>query len=311
MKFLYFGSSTFSKIVLENIFSHGLSPSLVITKPDAPKGRGLKIYSTEVSNFAKKQNLNLLKPKNLKTKETLEKILHIKADYLIVADYGNLIPSVLLSAPKKMPLGVHPSLLPLYRGPAPIDRTLMAGEKITGVTIFKLNQKIDAGDIILQKKTKISDKEDCFTLQKKLANLGAQALIESLDKINKGSLSLIKQNEKNVTFANKLAKKDGKIDWSQPAKKIQNLIKATLGWPGAYTFYQNKTIKIIKSEALPEETNAPPAQIVAIDKKGIYVSTGEGTLKITHLKPEGKKEMSTWAFVCGYKIKETESFDTK
>ncbi len=307
-KFIYFGSSTFSKIVLENIIRAGYRPSLIITKPDTPKGRGLKMHPTEVSKFAQKNKIKAIKPQKLNEKELQDKLSGAETDYIVVADYGKIIPFFLLSLPKKLPLGIHPSLLPSYRGAAPIERSLMAGEKITGATIFKLNQSIDSGEIVLQNTLAVAPNDNYFTLQTKLAVLGAKSFIQSLKKIQVKQYKLVPQDENKATLAPKLTKKEGRINWNSPAEKIKNLIRATLNWPTAYTYYQDKIVKITEATAFFEKSEKVPSTIIKVDKSGIYVATSTGILKITKLKPAGKKEMSSWAFACGYKIKEDDFF---
>ncbi|MCF7872817.1 MAG: methionyl-tRNA formyltransferase [Candidatus Omnitrophica bacterium] len=307
-KIVYFGSSNFSKKILQALIEAKIKPVLVITKPDAPKGRGLKLYQTQVAKLSQDNKIKVIKPDNLGEARFLDKISKIKPNYLVVADYGKIIPNELLSVPKILPLGIHPSLLPLYRGPAPIERTLINGETITGVTIFKLDKGIDTGPMILQKKIKIDSNDTYFTLSKKLANLGTEALIEVFYQIKDNFPNMEKQDEKKATFASKLSKQDGKINWENNAEKIKNLIRATLNWPTAYTYYNNKILKITEAENLKDKNKQNPATITKVDKNGIYVATSSGVLKIKKVKPEGKNEMPAWSFVCGHRIKEGDKF---
>lgn len=308
IKIIYFGSSTFSKIVLETIYQSGVRPALTVTKPDTKKGRGLKLLPTQVSSFAQKYKLNLIKPENLTTGDFRQKINQINPDYLVVADYGKIIPEFLLQKPKKMPLGVHPSLLPNYRGASPITQSLMQGKKATGITIFSLNQEVDAGPIILQEKIKITPSDDYLSLRKKLACLGASVLLKSLIKIEKNQILPQPQDSCKVTYAPKLTKKDGLIDWLKPAETIENLVKAAINWPTAYTYRQGKTIKITRAKAICQPASLPPATVLETKKDGIYLATGKGILQIISLKPEGKKEMPAWNFVCGNKVAKGEIF---
>lgn len=307
-KIIYFGSSNFSKKILQALIEAKIKPVLVITKPDAPKGRGLKLYQTQVAKLSQDNKIKVIKPDNLGETKFLDEISKIKPNYLVVADYGKIIPNKLLLVPKILPLGIHPSLLPLYRGPAPIERTLINGEITTGVTIFKLDKGIDTGPMILQKKIKINSNDTYFTLSKKLANLGTEALIEVLYQIKDNFSNMEKQDEKKATFAPKLSKQDGKINWENSAEKIKNLIRATLNWPTAYTYYNNKILKITEAENLEDKNKQNPATITKVDKNGICVATSSGVLKIKKIKPEGKNEMSAWSFVCGHKIKEGDKF---
>ncbi|MCF7876814.1 MAG: methionyl-tRNA formyltransferase [Candidatus Omnitrophica bacterium] len=311
-KIIYFGSSNFSKIVLETLLEAKVRPLLVVTKPDAPKGRGLKLYQTQLAETAQNNNIELIKPDNLKKANFLDKISALNPDYLVVADYGKIIPTLLLSMPKTLPLGIHPSLLPLYRGPAPIERTLLEGRQLTGVTIFKLDKGIDTGPILLQKKIKVDANDTYFTLLKKLAVQGAETLIESLYQTKDAPANLKPQDDKKATFAPKLTKQTGKINWNNSAAEIKNLIRATLNWPAAYTYYKNKVLKITEADTAQDKNNLnykQPAIISKINKDGICVTTGSGILKIRKLKPEGKKEMPAWSFVCGHRVKEGDRFE--
>ncbi|MCF7887159.1 MAG: methionyl-tRNA formyltransferase [Candidatus Omnitrophica bacterium] len=307
-KIIYFGSSDFSKKILQTLIEAKIKPLLVITKPDAPKGRGLKLYPTQVAKLSEDNNIKVIKPDNLEDTNFLDKISKINPNYLVVADYGKIIPNSLLSIPIILSLGIHPSLLPLYRGPAPIERTLINGEKITGVTIFKLDKSIDTGPIALQKKIEVDTNDNYFTLSKKIAVLGTEALIEVLYQIKDNLLNLKSQDIKKATFAPKLSKQDGRINWKNNAEKIKNLIRATLNWPTAYTYYNNKILKITEAESLEDTNKQKPATITKIDKSGIYVAAGSRILKIKKVKPEGKKEMSAWSFVCGHRVKEGDFF---
>ena len=302
-KFVYFGSSEFSQVVLRELCSKGFMPSLIVSKPDKPKGRGMKLLPTEVSLLASERNIPFIKPESLNGKNIKNLLYEKDADFFIVADYGKIIPSSLLSIPKCLALCVHPSLLPRYRGPAPIEFAIINDEKETGVTIFKINEQVDAGDIILQSKTAIEDKDNFFSLSKKLADNGAAILIEAIGRINNSDYTLTPQNESLVVLTYKLHKTDGKISWNHSALSIRNLIRATSGWPSAYTFYKDLMIKILDADITREESNVIPGTVVAINKLGIYVSASDNLLKITRIKPQGKKEMSAWAFVCGYRLK--------
>lgn len=308
MKTIYLGSSEFSLIVLENIYSAGILPSLIISQPDRPKGRGLKVSSTKVSIFAVKKNIPVIKPYSFDEK-VLGKIRGEEADFFLVADYGKILPEFLLSLPKAMPLCVHPSLLPFYRGAAPIERTLINGEKETGVTIFRINKRVDSGDILLQKKIPVNKSDNIFSLKSKLAQEGAGLLVEALKKIEQGNYELIAQDEFKATGAPKLKKEDGCINWRGEAQSISNLVRATLGWPSAYTFYRQTLIKITEvSVDRDSVVLLPPSTIIKIDKQGIVVAAGKGAVRIKKVKPQGKKEMDAFAFVCGHRVKEGEKF---
>lgn len=303
MRFIYFGSSYFSRFVLETIYSKNFVPSLIVSQPDRPKGRGLKLVPTPISLFALSKNIQLIKPGTLKDSELINQLKAENPDFIIVADYGKILPLSLLSVPKIFPLAVHPSLLPRYRGPAPINWALINGDKETGVTIFKINEKIDEGEIILQKKILIENHDNAITLLEKLACEGGDLLAETIKKINANQYKLMPQTGKDCSYDPKLKKTDGKINWQLDAVKINNLIRGTLGWPSAYAYFNGKILKLLEADVSNQETTFTPGTIIDINNDNIGVATAGGILKIKKLKPEGKNEMSAAAFTCGHKIK--------
>lgn len=308
MKFIYFGSSKFSKEILSGLWANKLIPSLIITKPDKPKGRGLKLASTEVSLFAQSKHILCVKPQFLE-EPSLENLLgKEQADFFIVADYGKIIPASMLSLPKIFAICVHPSFLPFYRGSTPIERAIISGERQTGVTIFKINEKIDAGDIIIQKTISIEDDDNFFSLRYKLSQEGVRLLIEVIAKVKDNSYTLTPQDVNKATLTYKLKKTDGRIIWDNDAVKIHNFIRATLDWPTAYTHYNNLMLKVLATDVVSGMNTDSPGTVVDIDREGIYVATSKNTLKIKKLKPQGKKEMDAFSFACGHRIKAGDKF---
>ncbi|UCC95845.1 MAG: methionyl-tRNA formyltransferase [Candidatus Omnitrophota bacterium] len=308
MKFVYFGSSRFSCTVLEYLYLGGFIPTLIISQPDKPKGRGLKVGPTEVSSFAAENDISLIRPRSLKDSAIHEQLQNTQADFLIAADYGKILPVSILSLPQKLPLGLHPSLLPQYRGPAPVNWALLNCEKMTGITVFKINEKVDSGEIILQKKIAIEERDNIFSLTETLAKEGARLLRETIKLVMEGNHTLTPQDESLASFAPKLRKDDGRISWKTDASRIINLIKATLGWPSAYTYLQDKSIKILDADVIDMAADVEPSTIVKIDREGICVVTSRRVLRIKRLKPEGKKDMDAWAFACGHRIKVGDKF---
>jgi len=308
MQFVYFGSSTFSRIILEELFKSEIKPALIVSQPDKPKGRGLVLRPMEVSAFSIENNLPLIRPDSLTNEEARKKIQSQNPDFIIVADYGKILPASILSLAKVLPLAVHPSLLPRYRGASPINYALINGETQSGTTIFKMNEKLDSGEIILQEMLAIEENDDVLTLNRKLALLGVKLLIRALAMIARDEYALIAQDERAVSFAPKLTKEDGKIDWQFSAARIKNLIRGLKIWPSAFTYYKNKLLKILQAEVLAEAQGVNPGTIIEVKKDGIYVATGAGILKLKQVKPEGKKEMDAYAFAIGHKVKVGEKF---
>jgi methionyl-tRNA formyltransferase len=309
MTYIYFGSSIFSRIILENLCRQNMAPLLIVSQPDKPKGRGLKLKPMEVATFALEKNITLLRPASLNNNDIYEKIRSQNPDFIVVADYGRILPLAILSIAKIMSLAIHPSLLPHYRGAAPINRALINGEKQTGTTVFKMNEKLDSGEIILQEMLAIEEKDDALTLKHKLARQGAELLVRTFAMITRRDYALVLQDEKSVSFAPKLVKADGKIKWNLEAVKIYNLIKGVADWPTAYSYYKGKLIKIITADIIGQEVIFSPGTIVEIKKDGIYIACGKELLRIKTLRPEGKKEMDAYAFVLGHKVKVGDKFE--
>ena len=306
--FVYFGSSHFSKHTLQGLLTYNCRPSLIVTQPDKPRGRGLKESETEISLFAKAQGITCLKPLSLKDAQFQEKLKAQQADFFIVADYGQHIPSKVLELPDFFTLCLHPSLLPQYRGAAPIEYVLLSGAERTGVTVFKVNERIDAGDIIMQKPVSISACDDYCSLSEKLSKVGADVLVQALKAITSGHYALKPQDESKATITHKLTKADGRLLWQQSADEICNRIRATLGWPSAFTYYKGESVQILNAKVIAGSVDVPAGTVIKVAKEGIDVAAGKNKVRITFLKPQGKKEMSAWAFVCGRHLAPGEKF---
>ncbi|MEI8350309.1 MAG: methionyl-tRNA formyltransferase [Candidatus Omnitrophota bacterium] len=308
MKFVYFGSSGFSRVVLEELFAQGYTPSLIVSQPDKPRSRGLKVLPLEVSMFAQEKHFLLLKPCSLHSEEFIQRIKKESAETFVVADYGKLLPPELLALSGKIPIALHPSLLPCYRGAAPVNWALIHGEKETGNTVFRVREKLDSGEILLQERVCIAETDNAISLHRKLARKGADLLIKALDQIKRNEYMLTAQNEAFASFAPKLSKKDGKISWDADASTIRNLIRGTLGWPSAYTDYKKITLKILETQIVETTVTQAPATIVRIDKNGIYVATAKNLICIQKVQPQGKKPMDAYAFVLGHNVTLGEQF---
>lgn len=308
MKFVYFGSSTFSKKTLEELITKGITPEVIVTKPDKPSGRGLKLTPTEVSIFADTKNISCIKPKSLLGKDIEQRLQRIDADFFIVADYGEIIPDSILSLPKVFPICVHPSLLPLYRGATPIEQAMIDGRNKTGVTIFKIVKEIDAGEIIAQVSVPITEEISFACLRDVLVKAGADLLEESVERIENKKCKLMKQDISKASFTHKLKKQDGKIDWSKKAIEIYNLVRACLEWPTTYTYYGESMLKVIEVEIVSRTSAEIPGEVISIDKSGICIATSENVIKLKRLKLQGKREMDAFSFACGQRIKAGERF---
>ena len=305
MKYIYFGSAKFSSTVLEALCRAKILPILVVTQPDRPKGRHLVMTPTLVGKYARENNLPILKPDSLKTAGLVDKIKSLQPDFLVAADYGKILPQSLLDCAAIMPLAVHPSLLPIYRGASPINQALLNGDRQTGVTLFKMAQTMDSGPIVAQKKYDILEADDVISLSDKLAGLGAQLLI---DVLQGGRINLQAQDERKVTFTAKLKKEDGLINWEKSAVDIQNLIRAVCSWPVAYTFYNGKRVQVLGAKSANSEFYLEGGVIRDIKEDGVYVTTRCGLLCLKTVKPEGKPAMEALAFAHGHGLKAGDKF---
>lgn len=314
MNIIFFGSSHFGLPSLKALIEAGHNISCVVTQPDREKGRGLHIAKTIIKEFSQEKKLKIYQPENTNAQSSEELFKVLSPDLFVVIAYGQILSKGLLDIPKIMPINIHGSILPSLRGAAPINWALINGQKETGITSIKMTEKMDAGPIISQTKIAINDKDSFISLENKLSIISAQLLIDSINLI-KNNLELVSQDEKKITFAPKLKKEDGLINWSKSAVEIHNLIRGCLGWPDAFTHYKRKILKIFKAEVsglAGERVNKSEyGKIIAISKEGIRVATGKDSLLIQELQLEGKRKMRAEDFILGHKIKTGEFLGKK
>jgi len=274
----------------------------VVTQPDRPKGRGRALSPSPVKEVALSLGLPILQPENPKVESFIEEVRRLKPELIVVVAYGHILKKEILEIPSRGCVNLHPSLLPKLRGPAPIPWAIIRGEKETGVTTFFLNERMDAGEIILQKTTPIGEEEDAGELSARLAKMGAELLAETLDLIEKGRAPRTIQEESQVTYAPKLRKEDSILDWKNGARELANLIRGLSPEPGAYTFFREEPLKILKGKV---ETVFPPSftpgVIIKVDRNGVYLQTGEGVLALREVQPRGKRIMQIGDFINGYR----------
>ncbi|MDP2941707.1 MAG: methionyl-tRNA formyltransferase [Candidatus Omnitrophota bacterium] len=304
MKIIFFGSDDFAVLPLQTLIQNGYKISCVVTQPDRKKGRRLSLSETAVKQAAEKFNLRIFQPERINSFQAQESLESQKADLFIVIAYGQILSQKILDIPEIFCINLHASLLPKYRGAAPINWAIINGETKTGVTVMKLERKMDAGPVILQREMAIGPRDSALTLAEKLSGLGSGALLEALGIIKDGKYRLTQQDEALATFAPKLAKADGRINWGKSAAEVDNLIRGTAGWPGAFTSYRGKMLKVI--EAAVEEAAPPqgvePGRIAGVSSEGIVVSCASGALAIKKLQMEGRRAMGAADFLSGHKI---------
>ncbi len=309
MRVIFMGTPDFATGTLEEIVLAGHEVVGVVTQPDKPKGRGKTLMPTPVKEVAMKYNLPVYQPKKVREPEFVEVLRGLKPDVMVVAAFGQIISKEILEMPKYGCINVHASLLPAYRGAAPIQWAVINGDKESGVTIMQMDEGIDTGDMIEKVVVPIVEDETGGSLFDKLSQAGAKLCVKVLQDLEDGKAVREKQPEESTTpYARMIDKKMGSIDWEKPAKEIEQLIRGLNPWPSAYTRLQGKTLKIWKAEVLLEHSQEAPGQITEVTKDSIVVQTGQGRLKILELQLEGKKRMDAASFLRGYALKEGESF---
>lgn len=304
MKIVFFGTNQFAVISLEALCNSRHELAAVVTQPDKKRGRGLKLAFPPVKIFAEERGLKIYQPSLLKEKSFIDEISKISPDLLIVVSYGKILPKEILDIPEIYAVNLHASLLPKYRGAAPINWAIINGETETGITIIKMNEYMDQGDILTSRKVKIESEDTTGSLSDRLARIGADSLLETIELIEKDKVVQLSQDDRAATFAPRIKKDDARIDWSKTSVEVSNFVRGMNPHPGAFTYIGEKLIKIWKAKSLsaPEGYNA--GEILDSGKEqGVVVSTGKGSLLITELQLEGKKRMGAVEFLRGHKVK--------
>lgn len=303
LRIVFFGSSDFAIPSLKALKDSGFSPDLVVTKPDAPRGRGRKIYEAEVKLAAKDLGLTCSQPEDPHSAEFLDQLKAIKPDIGVVISYGVILSPEMLALPKHGMINAHASLLPLYRGAAPVQRVIRDGHTETGVTVMKIADELDAGDIILTEKTPIEPTENSGQLRAKLAELSGTALVNALNQIKDGSATYTPQDHSLATYAPKVEKEHGVIDWTLPAVEVDLLVRSMTPKPGAQTRLGNKRFIVIEG-AVEQDLYGMgiPGGLQSAGEEGIRVCTGKDLFRITRIKPDNGRNMTAGEFVRGHQI---------
>ena len=305
MKVVYMGTPDFAVDTLQAIVDAGHEVALVVTQPDKAKGRGKKLCYTPVKEKALECHLEVAQPEKVREESFVERLKAIAPDVIVVVAFGQILPESILNIPKYGCINVHASLLPAYRGAAPIQWAVIDGLAETGVTTMYMEKGLDTGDIICQSKLPLAADETGGSLFDKLAKEGADLLVKTLKMLEDGTATRTKQDDSRSSYAKMLSKDMGCLDFSKDAVVLERLIRGLNPWPSAYTAIQGKTLKIYVAEVVEEEdctTDAAPGTVIAVDKKSFTVRCGNGALRIYNLQLEGKKRMDTSAFLLGYKV---------
>lgn len=305
MRIIFMGTPELAAVSLRRLIaSPEFQLAAVVTQPDQPKGRGLKLQPSPVKEIAQQANLTVLQPQRAREENFIEQLAALKPDLIAVAAYGQILPKGILELPRFGCLNVHTSLLPKYRGAAPIQHAILDDAPETGVTIMKMDVGLDTGDILTQERTPIAASDNSQSLHDRLANLGAELLLRTIPQYVSGTIQPRPQPAEGVTHAPKIKKSDGEINWTQPARAIWNRVRALVPWPGAFTHLpaqpQPHLLKIWEAE--PVQRAGEAGHVLQADKTGIVIGCGSGALRILVLQREGGRRMSAVEFLTGHPL---------
>ena len=298
------GTPDFAVGTLEEIIKAGHEVALVVTQPDKPRGRSGALQFPPVKECAVAHGIEVFQPKKIREEENVEYLRQYNADIIVVAAFGQLLPKSILDMPKYGCINVHASLLPKYRGAAPIQWSVINGDTVTGVTIMQMDIGMDTGDMIAKREVVIGEEETGGGLFDKLAEVGAKLCVDTMVEIENGTATRTPQNHDEATHVSMISKELGNVDWNKSAVEIERLIRGLNPWPSAFTQLDGKTFKLWKAKVVEETTDKAPGTIVRVGKDCLAVQTGEGLLSLLEVQLEGKKRMEVDAFLRGYQVEE-------
>jgi methionyl-tRNA formyltransferase len=304
LRLIFMGTSGFAVPSLKALLESPNEIILVVTQPDRPAGRGRRLKPTPVKEAACRVGLEgkVICPHSVKDHEFVEFVRRNRPDALVVAAFGQILPPQLLEIPPLGAVNVHPSLLPKYRGAAPIQRAILNGEEITGVTLIQMDEGMDSGPVLMQRKTSIREEEDAEELSKRLAQMGAGMLLEALELMEQGSITPKPQREEEATYAPPLRKEEGEIRWERAALEIQRQVRAMVPWPGAYTFWRGRRLKVHRARAgLCDGEGGEPGMVLEMRDGALRVATGRCCVYLLEVQPENRPRMSSEAFFQGHR----------
>ncbi len=301
MRILFFGSAAIGFQTLETLLASSQDELVgVVTQPDRPAGRKKKLTPCPVKTFAQERGIPVFSPEKVGASESFQTLEKLNADLFVVVAYGQYIPQSVLALPPSGSINLHPSLLPKYRGASPIQWALADGEPVTGVTILYVSEKMDAGDILSQRKVPIGPEDNALTMEPILARAGAELLMEAVEKIRSGTVSATPQDDALATEVRKLTKEDGRLDWSLSARTLNNHIRGFIAWPGCYCEAPSGRVKVLSAQIEPG--SGVPGEILDGSGDGPLVATGEGALRLLKVQPAGKRAMDGAAYLRGYPL---------
>lgn len=308
MRIIFAGTPIFAATALDALLKVGHEIALVLTQPDRPAGRGMKTVASAVKLFAQQHGLVLLQPLTLKAPEIQTQLLALNADVMVVAAYGLILPEAVLKIPRLGCLNIHASLLPRWRGAAPIQRAILAGDHETGITIMQMDAGLDTGAILLKHGMSIAPHDTTQSLHDKLSLLGAQSIVEALVLLQQGKLVPAIQDETLACYAAKIKKTEAEIDWRQTAEQIDRLVRTFNPNPGAYTYFRDDVLKIWQAKVVAGRVMGKPGEIIAVDREGIIVACGSNMLQVEIVQKPGGKQLSSADFLAGNNLQPGENF---
>ncbi|MBP8629165.1 MAG: methionyl-tRNA formyltransferase [Negativicutes bacterium] len=301
LKIVFMGTPDFAVPCLKTL-NENYEVIAVITQPDRPKGRGQKLTPSPIKEYALEHNLTVLQPEKIKTSETEEQLKKLAPDLIVVVAFGQILSKAILDIPQLGCINVHASLLPKYRGAAPIHWSIINGETKTGITTMYMDVGLDTGDMILKEEVSISAKMNTGELHDTLMNIGAKTLLQTIKQIAEGSVVRNKQNDAKASYAPLLTKELERINWLLPAQEIYNLVRGLNPWPVAFSIFKGKKLKIWQTKVIDNVTIGEIGTVLSLTETGFTVQTGKGILEILELQPESKRKMTAKDFVCGNQI---------
>ncbi len=304
MRIIFMGTPDFAVGTFEALLEAGHEIVLTVTQPDKPKGRSGKLQFPPVKEAAVAHGIEVYQPKRVREPECIEYLKKYQPDCIVVVAFGQILPKEILEMPRYCCVNVHASLLPKYRGAAPIQWAVINGEKVTGVTTMRMDEGLDTGDMILKEEVELAEDETGGSLFDRLAVVGANLAVKTLAALEEGTATFTKQNHEEATQVGMIKKQLGELDFSQPAAKLECLVRGLNPWPSTYTFYNGKTLKIWRAEVKPGGDASKAGTVVESGKRSFGIQTGDGILIPLELQLEGKKRMETEAFLCGVHMEE-------
>lgn len=303
MRAIFMGTPDIAAEVLRSLVASKHEIIAVVTQPDRPKGRGKEVMKTPVKEIAEEHGIPVLQPEKVKAPDSVAALKALQPDIILVAAFGQILSKEVLELPRYGCINVHASLLPEYRGAAPIQWCILDGKEKTGITIMRMDEGLDTGDMILVKEIAIEPEETGGSLHDKLAAAGGPLLLEAMEQIEQNTAVYTKQDDSKFTYAKMLKKEMGKLDFNRSAEELERTIRGLNPWPSAYTFWNGKTLKLWKAEVCYDKFDAcPTGTVVSVEAGKLWIMTGKGILRVTELQTEGKRRMTTEEFLRGYKL---------